>query len=1441
MAVKLLPPIIEGKIPAQFGDEFRIPFVHNRAVGKGAYDSFNLKIKTVSTGKQIGILNSNQEAENFVVFTKNEHDNINLTPGQYYKIQMAYVKGLEVGYYSTVGIFKYTTKPEIYIIDETSQPLQTSTINPNSSIYTGIYKQTGEEYLDPVLVNNAINLIITQRQNQIDAFDSILGGKTFEDLKKDKEAEKEKPEEEKGINSSRADILKGIIENINLAIEVFENKIKEYTEEYGTQEFKNFLDELSVEFTSLSDYLVHFNDEERDKLLQAYEITAEELEQATLELLYLLDEYKADEIFSDEEIKKIQEALTENSQTNLTIHQDHYAQEGAILNKLSVVEDLVIKLKNLVDNAKEKTELEATKTKIDAIVKNLKEIYSNINTQSEKFLNEDGTEKQLTEEEIKAIEEELKKIVNSLTTEKDNIVKAFPDASSGEYQDILEILNNSIEEINNQLNAKDEDKKYLEALSKVLVDLSPLSEGTQITDYYYIYIYEPLNSFKDQFNTFYDNFMSEENTTISKIRSILEPIVQKFEEYNSIYNYNLLIQQRDELIRYLQDTLENDEGAKETEENIWTDLSNLNTGINNYIEPYKDALEEFSKATKEAEKYYFINSDGTLVAKLTENTDAIAVKNSYDEAFSALKDKQNDIIKNYASFKELYSPINHLKLYYLNQNLNNILSKLLENVSKCQEEIDEIDIYIEYLDGLNNDISSINDKNKNIEKLKNHFIPENGKIPVEKLDGLDFNKLLLFNESSYFTKDKLSKVNYDTSEKVYSYCFNLYKGNKLIETSGEIIHDASKDSEIDSSFDSYSLTTNLEYNTHYTLQYVITTGNNLKVNSPLYHIQRWGEIPNPLSRIAAVEIPTEYNNEEEYIKNKEEGYFTVGLRFKDKSNICGQFKILRASSLDNYSTWDLMSSLKIDEMVQENSYYPLFKDFTIQQGVKYKYGIQQYYNNLVTEILETDEFLCDFEYTFLYDGERQLKIKFDPKVSSLKNTILETKQDTIGGKHPIFYRNAKVNYKELPISGLISYLMDDNELFLTNEEIQLASFEPERYSTVSEEESLKGVRTINLTSENILSERLFKLKVLDWLTNGQPKIFRSPTEGNYVVRLMNTSLSPNDTLGRMLHTFSCTAYEIADFTYDNLKYYNFISSEEINKNNILHTYSIDLAGKKKNSIINFNSSEFSKLTELNPGDRFNLLFDDGTSLDITIGLTGKYNIDKQGLKKITILSDEIIEGSLEIHCRKNDNFYIPYNINKDSYYIESITSEDRCEQFIGSTDSDSEGVEIIKQLISPQESNDDNQMVIYELDSIQFLRIEAMPINISNTSQKIDNIVLYPTDEQLANGEEEYINGLLESYWLEGFSPKDNQNKKIYSILDHAIIDGKPYEIPTRLPSGHIEFKVSDFGVDKFKPSALYIKEGTYVDIYYRLNKYVIRKYLDNGIKQTEEAQYYVL
>ena len=52
------------------------------------------------------------------------------------------------------------------------------------------------------------------------------------------------------------------------------------------------------------------------------------------------------------------------------------------------------------------------------------------------------------------------------------------------------------------------------------------------------------------------------------------------------------------------------------------------------------------------------------------------------------------------------------------------------------------------------------------------------------------------------------------------------------------------------------------------------------------------------------------------------------------------------------------------------------------------------------------------------------------------------------------------------------------------------------------------------------------------------------TEGAFIVRLMNVSLSPNDTVGRMIWTFSATAYEIDENTYDNLKKHKLIETEE---------------------------------------------------------------------------------------------------------------------------------------------------------------------------------------------------------------------------------------------------------------------------------------------------------
>jgi hypothetical protein len=75
-----------------------------------------------------------------------------------------------------------------------------------------------------------------------------------------------------------------------------------------------------------------------------------------------------------------------------------------------------------------------------------------------------------------------------------------------------------------------------------------------------------------------------------------------------------------------------------------------------------------------------------------------------------------------------------------------------------------------------------------------------------------------------------------------------------------------------------------------------------------------------------------------------------------------------------------------------------------------------YSNRILSNIV-----YADFEDAFLFDGKRQLKIKYNPKISSFKKDLLETKTDTIGGKHPFIFRNGRVYYSEFPISGLISY------------------------------------------------------------------------------------------------------------------------------------------------------------------------------------------------------------------------------------------------------------------------------------------------------------------------------------------------------------------------------------------------------------------------------------
>lgn len=364
----------------------------------------------------------------------------------------------------------------------------------------------------------------------------------------------------------------------------------------------------------------------------------------------------------------------------------------------------------------------------------------------------------------------------------------------------------------------------------------------------------------------------------------------------------------------------------------------------------------------------------------------------------------------------------------------------------------------------------------------------------------------------------------DSTERLYSTEFYLAEGTQIniIDSSGPIIHDNNKDT-IYVGYEDYEFLQELNPNQNYWIYAKITTTSGYEMATPFY----------PLS--AKVGIPTINGRKITTKLDFDNGCIAIYASSELPTSMNGRFRLVRADESEDFSVWHRLVDISLSASnITANNPYLLWRDFTVEQGQNYTYALMQLTdaNHFSTKI-KADNIHADFEDSFLFDGDKQLRIRFDPKVSSFKVTVQEAKTDTIGGRYPIIQRNGYTNYKEFPISGLISHLSDPNGYF--NKGIADIKAIDETTVVTDTDDALNGMNySTNLNSKNVALERQFKLEVLDWLNNGKPKLFRSPTEGNYLVRLLNVSLSPVDTLGRMLHSFSCTAYEIDGTTPEKL-------------------------------------------------------------------------------------------------------------------------------------------------------------------------------------------------------------------------------------------------------------------------------------------------------------------
>ena len=162
---KLLPPIVEGTIPAFYSSndgtvKITVPFIMNRAVSFMDVKNIKLKIKTLQSSTVLGgtaydatAFNlSNDCYANFSI-----PDNI-FELKQFYKFQIAYV-GIDdiVGNYSSVAIGKYTAQPNVYIDN-----LNLGLINYHTHSYTGVYEtEDNTENL------HSYQFILTDDRNEI--------------------------------------------------------------------------------------------------------------------------------------------------------------------------------------------------------------------------------------------------------------------------------------------------------------------------------------------------------------------------------------------------------------------------------------------------------------------------------------------------------------------------------------------------------------------------------------------------------------------------------------------------------------------------------------------------------------------------------------------------------------------------------------------------------------------------------------------------------------------------------------------------------------------------------------------------------------------------------------------------------------------------------------------------------------------------------------------------------------------------------------------------------------------------------------------------------------------------------------------------------------------------------------------------------------------------
>ena len=458
-------------------------------------------------------------------------------------------------------------------------------------------------------------------------------------------------------------------------------------------------------------------------------------------------------------------------------------------------------------------------------------------------------------------------------------------------------------------------------------------------------------------------------------------------------------------------------------------------------------------------------------------------------------------------------------------------------------------------------------------------------------------------------------------EYIKSYQINLYEqlenSDLLLYATDTIFTEYNNPNEIN-----YTLKYRLQPDIDYKIEINYETNNMFKEATSISFRYAFGGLAVPRTTISAE-------------NDDSEGRIKVTISSYEGTSIYNGFTICRSSNLNDFTIWEDMHNITILNPVDEYIWY----DNTVQHGIWYKYSIQRQNSSGIRGVpIEINEpVLASFEHSFLTTGVRQLNIKFNPQINSFSKKIAESVIETIGSKYPFIRRNGSMEYKTFTVSGLISSYMDEENLFTDKAEIY------GKYKTLyNEYNEINDIKDYT----DILYEKEFRTKVMDFLYDNTVKLFRSPTEGNILVKLSNISFTPEVVLGRMLYNFSATAYEIDDINIDNYLKYNIVILNKITNDEVFGTY------EKIGQLYNYSFEKETNIIELilekeqasYINNEFALTLDKIHWIRIEFNSNSYLINDKSGMEPFIISNnykwqpgDNIIEGYL---VTLNNNLYI---------------------------------------------------------------------------------------------------------------------------------------------------------------------------------------------------------